>query len=125
EYSTAQDVSPDEAREAVADAGFPQAVVQSSSSDGGDNISVRVGKIDEAEAETIRAAIEEVGGETVQVRSDTIDPTLGKELRNKALLAFLIAVAAQMIYLAWRFRWTWALAAIVSMASVVLAVVGV
>jgi len=125
EYSTAKVVSPDDARDAVADAGFPEAVVQSSSSDGEDNISVRLGKIDEADAEKIRTAIAEVGGETEQVRSDTIDPTLGKELRNKAILAFLIAVAAQMVYLAWRFRWTWALAAIVSMASVVLAVVGV
>ncbi|WP_313409596.1 protein translocase subunit SecD [Aeromicrobium sp.] len=125
EYSTAKAVSPDAAREAVAEAGFPEAVVQSSSSDGQDNLSVRLGAIDEAEAEEIRTAIAEVGGETEQIRSDTIDPTLGKELRNKAILAFLIAVAAQMIYLAWRFRWTWAAAAIITMASVVLAVVGV
>jgi SecD/SecF fusion protein len=125
EYSTAQAVSPDQARDAVTEAGFSEAVVQSSSSDGGENISIRLPKINEAEAEKVRASIAEVGGETVQVRSDTIDPTLGKELRNKALLAFLIAVAAQMAYLAWRFRWTWAAAAIVSMASVVLAVVGI
>lgn len=125
EYSTAKLVSPDVAREAVAEAGFPEAVVQSSSSDGSDNISVRLPNIDEAQAETVRASIEKVGGETVQIRSDTIDPTLGKELRNKAIMAFLIAVAAQMAYLAWRFRWTWAAAAITSMASVVLAVVGV
>ncbi|SKB09837.1 protein translocase subunit SecD [Aeromicrobium choanae] len=125
EYSTAEVVTPDQAREAVADAGFPEAVVQSSSADGGENISVRLPKINEDQAEQVRSSIAEVGGETVQVRSDTIDPTLGKELRNKALLAFLIAVAAQMAYLAWRFRWTWAAAAIVSMASVVLAVVGV
>lgn len=125
EYSTAKVVNADDAREAVVDAGFPEAVVQSSSADGGENISVRLPKIDEAQAEEVRASIEKIGGKTVQVRSDTIDPTLGKELRNKALLAFLIAVAAQMAYLAWRFRWTWAAAAIVSMASVVLAVVGV
>lgn len=125
EYSTAKAVTPDQAREAVADAGFPEAVVQSSSSDGKDNISIRLPNIDEAQAETVRTSIAEVAGETTQVRSDTIDPTLGKELRNKALLAFLIAVAAQMIYLAWRFRWTWAAAAIITMASVVLAVVGV
>ncbi|HPU12788.1 MAG TPA: protein translocase subunit SecD, partial [Aeromicrobium sp.] len=125
EYSTSKIISPDQAREAVANAGFPEAVVQSSSSDGKENISVRLPKINEAQAETVRVSIAKVGGETTQVRSDTIDPTLGKELRNKAILAFLIAVAAQMLYLAWRFRWTWALAAIISMASVVLAVVGV
>lgn len=125
EYSTAKTVTPDQAREAIADAGFPEAVVQTSSSDGAENISVRLPKITEAEAEKVRTSIEQIGGETTQVRSDTIDPSLGKELRNKAILAFLIAVGAQMLYLAWRFRWTWAAAAIVSMASVVLAVVGV
>ncbi len=125
EYSTAKQISTDKAREAVVDAGFPEAVVQSSSGDGQENISVRLPKISEAQAEKVRASIEEVGGKTTQIRSDTIDPTLGKELRDKAILAFLIAVAAQMTYLAWRFRWTWAAAAIVSMASVVLAVVGV
>ena len=125
EYSTAKVITPDQAREAVAEAGYPEAVVQASSSDGKENISVRLPKIDDAEAEKVRSSIEEVGGATEQIRSDTIDPTLGKELRNKAILAFLIAVAAQMVYLAWRFRWTWALAAIISMASVVLAVVGV
>jgi SecD/SecF fusion protein len=125
EYSTAKTISPDDAREAVSGAGFADAVVQASSSDGKENISVRVGKISDAEAEKIRSALESAAGETKQIRSDTIDPSLGKELRQKALLAFAIAAAAQMLYLAWRFRWTWALAAIFSMASVVFGVVGV
>lgn len=125
EYSTAKTISPDTAREAVADAGFPEAVVQTSSSDGQENISVRLPRVGDDEVEKVRGAIETVGGETTKISDATIDPTLGKELRNKAILAFLIAVAAQMLYLAWRFRWTWAAAAIISMASVVLAVVGV
>ena len=44
EYSTAEQLDPEDARVAVSDAGFPQAVVQASSSDGaGENISVRLG----------------------------------------------------------------------------------
>ena len=41
------------------------------------------------------------------------------------MVAFAIAVGAQMAYLAFRFRWTYAAAAVVSMAHVVLTVVGV
>ncbi len=125
EFSTTTTVTPDEARAAVSDAGFPEAVVQTSSSDGQENISVRLPKVGDDDVAKVQSAIESVGGASEKVSDNTIDPTLGKELRNKAILAFLIAVGAQMIYLAWRFRWTWAIAAIVSMASVVLAVVGV
>lgn len=125
EYSTAEQLDPEDARVAVSDAGFPQAVVQASSSDGaGDNISVRLGNVSDEDADKVRDAIASVGGETTQVRAEAISASFGKELRNKAVIAFLIAIAAQMIYLAWRFRWTWALSAIVSMTSVVLAVVG-
>ena len=50
---------------------------------------------------------------------------VGKELRDKALIAFVVAIGAQMVYLAFRFRWTYASAAVVSMMHVVLTVVGV
>ena len=126
EFTTAKTVDVEEVRTAVSDAGFPTAVVQASSGDGiNENISVRTGKISETEAGEIRDAIATVGGKTKQLKSDSIDPTLGKELRDKALLAFAIAIGAQMIYLAWRFRWTWAVSAIVSLTSVVLMVVGI
>lgn len=126
EYTTEKTVNPEEVRVAVSDAGFPTAVVQASSGDGiNENISVRTGKISEAKAETIRVAVESVAGKAEQLRSETIDATLGKELRNKALIAFAIAISAQMAYLAWRFRWTWAVAAISSLVSVVLTVIGI
>src|SRR5699024_3779427 len=64
-------------------------------------------------------------GHDEKVSDELIGPSLGEELRNKALLAFAIAIGAQMLYLAWRFRWTFALAAVTSLASVVLTVVGV
>lgn len=126
EYSTTKDVDTEQAREAVSDAGFPTAVVQSSSGDGGrENITVRVDKITDDEAVEIQDAIKDLGGTVEKERDELIGPSLGKELRNKALIAFAIAVAAQMLYLAWRFRWTYAAAAVLSMSSVVLTVVGV
>lgn len=125
EFSHSKDVSIDTARDAIADAGFPSAVVQESSGDGSDdNISVRLEKISNEEAVEVQDALATVGGQVEKQRDELIGPTLGKELRNKAILAFIIAVAAQMLYLAWRFRWTYAAAAVLSMSSVVLTVVG-
>lgn len=124
EYSTATPFDVDAVRQAVSDAGFSAAVVQSSSGEGRDNITVRLSNISNAQAHTIEQALDgEVGG-VEKVRDELIGPSLGQELRNKAGLAFVIAVAAQMLYLAFRFRWTFATAAVTSMASVVLTVLG-
>ncbi|MET0448328.1 MAG: protein translocase subunit SecD, partial [Aeromicrobium sp.] len=126
EYSTAQNIDAEDARVAVSDAGFTQAVVQSSSGeDGRENISVRLDEITNEEAVEIEDALAAVAGSVEKERDELIGPSLGKELRDKALIAFAIAVAAQMIYLAWRFRWTYAAAAVLSMSSVVLSVVGI
>ncbi|GAA1731347.1 protein translocase subunit SecD [Aeromicrobium alkaliterrae] len=126
EYSTTESVDIDEAREAVSAAGFPRAVVQESSSDGvSENVTVRVEKVSDAEVDQITTAIDELGAGAQIERDEQVTASLGTELRNKALIAFAIAIAVQMIYLAWRFRWTFAIAAQVSMVSVVLAVVGI
>ncbi|TXL62909.1 protein translocase subunit SecD [Aeromicrobium terrae] len=125
EYSTSKQVDVEEAREAVSDAGFPTAVVQASSGDGEtENITVRSSELTNDEAFAVERAIGTVGGDVTKERDELIGPSLGDELRKKALIAFAIAIAAQMIYLAWRFRWTFAAAAVLSMSSVVLTVIG-
>jgi SecD/SecF fusion protein len=101
-------------------------VVQTSSGDAGaDNITVRTEQISNDEAVDIERSLGEIGGTVQKERDELIGPSLGKELRDKAILAFVIAIGAQMIYLAVRFRWTYAAAAVVSMAHVVLTVVGI
>ena len=126
EFSTSQAVNAEDAREIVSEAGFPTAVVQSSSgSDGAENITVRLDQITNDEAVKIQDALSASTGTVEKERDELIGPSLGKELRDKAIIAFAIAVAAQMLYLAWRFRWTYAAAAVLSMSSVVLTVVGV
>lgn len=124
EYDPASAFDVDRARAVVSDAGFPTAVVQASSGAAHDNLTVRLGGIDNAQAHDIEQALAAELGVVEKVRDELIGPTLGKELKNKALAAFGIAILAQMIYLAWRFRWTFAAAAVTSMTSVVLAVLG-
>jgi SecD/SecF fusion protein len=126
EFSTGQAVTVDQARAAVAEAGFPGAVVQTSSGAGEwENITVRTGQISNDEAVDVEESLAELTGQVTKERDELIGPTLGDELRNKALIAFAIAIGAQMAYLAFRFRWTYAAAAVLSMAHVVLVVVGV
>ena len=55
------------------------------------------------------------GGEVTKVRDELIGPSLGDELRSKALIALGVALAAQLLYLAVRFRWTFGGAAVLAM----------
>lgn len=121
EYSTSRTVDVDTARTVVADAGFPRAVVQES---GDDDISVRTGELTDDEQHTIKSALEKPGGDVTVERDEMIGPSLGDELRVKALIALGIAVAAQLLYLSVRFRWTFAAAAVSAMVHDVLVVVG-
>ncbi|MFE9020428.1 protein translocase subunit SecD [Streptomyces sp. NPDC007808] len=121
EYSTSRPVDVDAARAAVTDAGFPRAVVQES---GDGDISVRTGELSNDEQHTIRTALAKEGGEVTVERDELIGPSLGDELRRHALIALGIAVAAQLIYLSVRFRWTFAAAAVSAMVHDVLLVVG-
>lgn len=121
EYTTSRTVDADTARAAVADAGFPRAVVQESGDDG---VSVRTEQLTDDQQERIRASLEPAGGKVSVERDEMVGPSLGSELRDKALIALAIAVGAQLLYLSIRFRWTLATAAVVAMVQDVLLVVG-
>ena len=121
DYSVSQTMTVDQAREAVADAGFPEAVVQTADTA---DFTVRVGEISNEQEQRIEAALSEVGGVVSKVDDQRIGASLGQELRDRALIAFGIALLAQLLYLAIRFKWTFGVAAVVAMAHDVVLVVG-
>jgi SecD/SecF fusion protein len=122
EVSTTQPVTPDQARAAVGEAGYPTAVVQAS---GADDITVRTGTISDDEAEKIKESISRIGGGAEVIRNESIGPSLGEELRTKGLIALGIALLAQLAYLAARFRWTFGAGAVLALVQNVAVVVGV
>ncbi|MFW6772660.1 protein translocase subunit SecD [Nocardioides sp. CPCC 205120] len=121
-YATESPIEPDRARDVIADAGFPEATVQSA--DAGD-ISVRTGRITDEEEQQIRDALDAEVGVTDVVTDDNLGAALGGELLRNAIIAFVLALAAQMIYLAFRFKWTFGASAVLAMAHDVVIVVGV
>ncbi|MFD9064799.1 protein translocase subunit SecD [Kitasatospora purpeofusca] len=121
QYTAAQHVDADAARAAVVRAGFPQAVVQSTGDAG---VSVRTKETGDDRQQQIREALTTVTGEVSVERDDLIGPSLGSELRTYAVIALALAVAAQLLYLTLRFRWTYAAAAVTAMTQDVLLVLG-
>jgi SecD/SecF fusion protein len=122
ELSTTRPVDVEAARAVVADAGVDQAVVQTS---GDRQLTLRAGQIDDASLDRVRTGLATLGGGTEQLRDETIGPSLGDELRRKAVLALGIALVAQLAYLAVRFRPAFGVAAVTAMAHDVLVLVGV
>ena len=122
QYATAEPISADDARVAVAAAGFPGAVVQLA---GDADIAVRTAPIDDAEQERIRNALAEAAGGATVVSDELIGPSLGDELQRNALVALAVALAAQLVYLAVRFHWTFSSGAVASLATNVVVVLGV
>ncbi|MFE2560586.1 protein translocase subunit SecD [Streptomyces sp. NPDC059352] len=121
QYTAERPVDADTARAAVVGAGFSDAVVQTT---GDNDVSVRTRETGDGEQREIREALTRVAGPVAVERDDLVGPSLGGELRTHALIALGLAVAAQLLYLTVRFRWTYATAAVAAMAQDVLLVVG-
>lgn len=122
EYSTAHDVDVTAARTALTAAGFPRAVVQES---GEGNLTVRTRELSEDEETQIQRALTSVGGDAQKERDEFVGPTIGDELRRKALIALGLALVAQLVYMAVRFRWTYGASAVSAMFHDVVILLGV
>ncbi|WP_214109352.1 protein translocase subunit SecD [Acrocarpospora catenulata] len=120
EFTAAQPVTAEAARQAVGQAGHPGAQVHVT----GDLISVRAGQISSDEVVAIEKALDAGLGEVSKQRDELIGPSLSDELRRNALIALGVALAAQLGYLAFRFRWTFGTAAVLALVVDTAAVLG-
>jgi SecD/SecF fusion protein len=122
DYSVSnEEMDVNEARAAVADAGFPEAVVQIADTA---DFTVRTGEISNEDEQRIEEELAKVGGRVSKIDDQQIGASLGRELRNNALIAFGVAFAAQLLYLAVRFKWTFGVSAVIAMAHDVVLVLG-
>ncbi|MDQ3979825.1 MAG: protein translocase subunit SecD [Actinomycetota bacterium] len=122
EYSTERPADLDRLRSELAESGLPRAVVQES---GGSNVAIRSGRLSGEEDARVKAAVERVAGTATELRDEFVGPTIGEELRRKAFIALSLALGAQLLYLAVRFRWTYGSAAVATMFHDVLILLGV
>ncbi|RZT84411.1 protein translocase subunit secF /protein translocase subunit secD [Pseudonocardia sediminis] len=121
EFTTASPVPAESAREAVDGTGLGTLTVQES---GDGTISVRGADLDDAGVAALRDAVGAAGGGAEVLRDELIGPSLGAELARGALIALGVALAAQLAYLAFRFRWTLSVGAVAALAANVVVVVG-
>jgi SecD/SecF fusion protein len=121
EFATSEPVDIDQLRQDLADHGLSRSLIQET---GEGNIVIRSEELDPAQEQVLEDTVAVIGGDVTVVREQFVGPTLGDEIRNRALIALGLALLVQLIYLAIRFRWTIGAAAVISMFHDVIIVVG-
>jgi preprotein translocase subunit SecF len=113
-------------RDVVDPLGLADARVLVLSGDSGESVRVQSKEVNPATEDKVTDALAQYGGvERSEVSVDTVGPTFGDQVRNnaiKALIVFFLVVAA---YLAIRFEWKMAGAALVAVVHDILITVGV
>ncbi len=126
EYAVTEPVDIDELRSDIAALGFPRAVIQDTGVDeqGRQRVTIRTPELSEGDAERIQDAVRSHGGQLETLQDEFVGPTIGQELRQRALIALFIALGAQLLYMAIRFRWTYGTGAVLAMFHDVVILIG-
>ena len=113
---------------ALVAAGIPNAIVQPT---GEREVLIRMRALSEAEHQQVLSALSSLS-ELSEKRFDSIGPTIGGELRRKALWAIALSVTMIILYISWAFRhvsrpmasWKYGVTAIIALAHDVLIPIG-
>lgn len=100
---------------------YEKATVQTGSE--GKEIWIRTKFLNEEEVKKLSSEVEKVLGRYDGKELTTIEPTISKELREKAILASILAIIIMLVYITVRFRFDFAIAAILSEVYVLLATI--
>lgn len=103
ELEMAQPARTEDVRQILADNGYPDSVVQNSE---GNVVLIRMKELQQTSPE--KAAIEDAltakYGEFRELQIETVGPTVGNAIRNRAVIAVGLASLGVMLYIAWAFR---------------------
>ncbi len=90
-------------------------------------VSIRSSTLDAVQRDKLQKALtDKIGAfDLARSSSETVGPTLGKQLFSSGLLALLLSFAGIAVYLAFRFQWDYAVFAIVALVHDVFITVGI
>jgi preprotein translocase subunit SecF len=122
EYPNGAGVSVDQVKGELATLGHGEAVVQIIEDD---QVSVRTGSLGADRVELLTALAEQAGIDTDDISVEDVGPKWGQQISAKALQGLLIFLVLVSIYIAFRFEWKMAVAALVALFHDVVITAGV
>ncbi len=119
-----------QAQDGLKDTAFAESVIQVS---GENQLIVRTKEINDEQKNDLLKILQEKFGSLEEQRFDTIGPTIGGELRQKAILSVILVMLGIILYLAYAFRkisgpvssWKFGACAVIALVHDVLILVGV
>lgn len=100
ELKYAQNASVEQVKETLAESGWQNLIVQSTSED---TIIIKTTPINQEEHLKINEQLNKVG-ENQEIRFETVGPTVSNDLKKKAIIAIILASLAIIFYVAFAFR---------------------
>ena len=102
---------------------YEKSTIQTGSN--GKEVWIRTKFLEEDELKKLTSEVEKVIGKYEGREITTIEPTISKELREKAILASILAIIVMLVYITIRFRFDFAISAIINEAFVLLATISI
>jgi preprotein translocase subunit SecF len=118
----ATDVAATEVREALAPVGQEKSEVQKSADN---TYYIRTSELDQEQTRAIINALKTRFGEVELLSAESVGATIGRELSLNALMALGLGLALMLVYISFRFEWTFGVAAVLALLHNVLVVLGV
>ena len=107
--------------EVVDELGLGSSEIQQS----GKEFYIRTGELEQDQSDSLIGALQDKYNEVKLLSTETVGPAIGKELTRNAIIALIIATILMLIYIAFRFEWTFGIAAILAIIHNVVVVLGV
>jgi preprotein translocase subunit SecF len=110
------DASVEEVRSGLRDVGYADARVQITGEEDGGFIRVQTEVLDpDAQDELVTAVADAAGVGVNEVNVSAVGPTFGAEVTRKAIQALVVFLIVVSLFIAWRFEWKMALAALAAL----------
>ncbi len=120
-YKMDSTITADQVRNAVNEFGLVKEVsVQKS----GNEFYIRTNELNQAQTAEMTSSLQEKFNNVSLESAESVGATIGSELARNALIAIGIALVLMLLYITFRFEFAFGLAAVLSLAQVVLVVVG-
>ena len=126
EFKFDQEVTNQEVRNVLSDINIAEdSKVQQTETEGINGTLIRSKELSTQEIVEVEEALRDQFPSTEMLRTQMVGPTIGQELRTKALLALLIASIAIVLYISVRFEFRFAIVSIITLMHDVLIVLGI
>ncbi len=91
----------------------------------GSEFYIRTAELDQTQTAAVTQALADKYPETILLSADSVGGIIGSELTRNAIYAVLIAIVLMLVYITFRFEWTFGVAAVMSLIHDVLIVLSI